>query len=196
MNKTPEMRIALFGPSSSGKTTLLASYYGNQQRNSFEEQHGYRLAIEDTSIGNRLLSRYYKMEAGEFPLGTEIFEEYCFNFMVHELTEPSINIVWYDYPGGWWENAPKDNEEEQVRREAFKNLLQSHVGVLIIDGEKYNKSGVSYIHYLLDQFKNEIRKVKDYLASEGEPIEYFPNQWVIVTPGDKIPKNPGIKFPT
>lgn len=43
MSKTqgiPEIRIALFGQSASGKTTLLASCFGNQQRNSFEKEHG------------------------------------------------------------------------------------------------------------------------------------------------------------
>lgn len=179
MSKMQEIRIALFGQSSSGKTTLLASYFGNQQMNSFEKEHGYRLAVEDTAKGNRLLSKYYKMEKGEFPLGTATFEEYHFNFKVHGLTEPSFKIVWYDYPGGWWENTPKDEEEKSVRREAFKNLLQSQVGILLVDGVQYNNSGISYVNYLLDQFKNEIRNIKDSLASAGSPMTDFPKQWII-----------------
>lgn len=179
MNKNQEIRIALFGQSSSGKTTLLASYYGNQQSNGFEAEHGYRLAVEETSKGNRLLSRYYKMENGEFPLGTETFEEYHFNFMVHKLHEPSFKIVWYDYPGGWWENTPKDEEEKRVRKKAFMDLLQCHVGVLLVDGEQFNKKGTSYVNCLLDQFKNEIRNIKDSLASDGNPVTDFPKQFII-----------------
>jgi ABC-type dipeptide/oligopeptide/nickel transport system ATPase component len=100
----PEIRLALFGRSGSGKTTLLSSYFGNQQRNSFEESHGYHLEAEDPSVGNQLLSRYYQMEkSGSFPLGTESFLKYTFAFKVHGLTSPSLRIVWYDYPGGWWE---------------------------------------------------------------------------------------------
>ncbi len=191
MSKTQEeVRIALFGPSSSGKTSLLASYYGNQQRAGFEEKHGYHLTVEDTSAGNRLLARYYRMEEGDFPLGTDTFEEYCFGFKVHELTEPSFKIVWYDYPGGWWEDTPKDEDEDQVRRDTFRNLLQSHAGILLIDGEQYNKRGTAYVHYLLDQFKNEIRQIKDCLSSEGKPIEAFPKQWIIaISKADILPEN-------
>lgn len=186
-----EIQIALFGQSASGKTTLLASYFGNQQRNSFEKEHGYRLAAKDTSMGNKLLSRYYKMEEeGEFPLGTVTFEEYHFNFMVHNIAEPSFKIVWHDYPGGWWENSPKDKNEEQVRREAFKNLLKSHVGILLIDGEKYHRHGKSYVNPLFDQFKNEIRNIKDSLASDGNPIADFPKQWIIaISKADILPES-------
>lgn len=174
-----EIRIALFGQMSSGKTTLLASYFGNQQMNSFEKEHGYRLAVDDIAKGNRLLSKYYKMEKGEFPLGTATFEEYHFNFKVHGLTEPSFKIVWYDYPGGWWQSTPIDEEEKSVRREAFKNLLQSHVGILLVDGGEYINEGNSYVNCLLDQFKNEIRNIKDSLASDGSPMTDFPKQWII-----------------
>lgn len=190
MSKMQEIRIALFGKSSSGKTTLLASYFGNQQRYSFEKEHGYHLAVEDTAKGNRLLSKYYKMEKGEFPPGTETFEEYHFNFKVHGLTDPSFKIVWYDYPGGWWEENPKDEEEKFVRREAFKNLLQSHVGILLVDGEQYNNSGTSYVNCLLDQFKNEIRNIKDFLASAGSPMTDFPKQWIIaLSKADILPES-------
>lgn len=179
MSEMQEIRIALFGQSSSGKTTLLASYFGNQQNDSFEKEHGYHLAVEDASIGNRLLSRYHKMEKGEFPRGTEIFETYSFNFMVHELHEPSFKIVWYDYPGGWWENTPKLEVEKLERRKAFKALLQCYVGILLIDGERYNNEGISYVNCLLDQFKNEIRNIKDSLATDGEPMTDFPKQWIM-----------------
>ena len=126
----PEIRLALFGPSASGKTTFLSSYFGNQQRNSFEENHGYRLEAEDISDGNQLLSRYYKMEGGQFPLGTEQFSEYRFGLKVEGLPEPRLRIVWYDYPGGWWERNPRDDSESQARSKAFSRLITSHVGIL------------------------------------------------------------------
>src|ERR1051325_2964271 len=98
--EVPEIRLALFGQSMSGKTTFLASYFGNQQRNSFEEAHGYRLEAEDVSDGNKLLARYYRMEEGEFPLGTEQFSEFRFGLKTNGLPTPGLGIVWYDYPGG------------------------------------------------------------------------------------------------
>ncbi len=176
---TPVIRTALFGPSGSGKTTLLASYFGNQQRNGFEETHGYRLEAEDASDGNQLLARYYRMEGGEFPLGTEAFSEHAFGLKVHQLPTPSLRIVWYDYPGGWWERTPADDAERAARKDAFTKLLSSHVGVLLIDGQRLAEDGVGYVRHTLDQFKNEARKIADQLAAEGQPIEELPRQWVI-----------------
>tara|TARA_R110001592_G_scaffold261196_1_gene526026 strand:+ start:12973 stop:14058 length:1086 start_codon:yes stop_codon:yes gene_type:complete len=175
----PEIRIALFGPSGSGKTTLLASYFGNQQRNGFEEAHGYRLEAEDASDGNQLLARYYRMEGGEFPLGTENFSEHAFGLKVHQLPTPSLRIVWYDYPGGWWERTPADDAEKLERKAAITKLLSSHVGVLLIDGQRLVQDGAEYVCHTLDQFKNEARKIVDQLAAEGKPIEELPRQWVI-----------------
>lgn len=176
---TPVIRIALFGPSGSGKTTLLASYFGNQQRNGFEEAHGYRLEAEDAADGNQLLARYYRMEGGEFPLGTDDFSEHTFGLKVHELPTPSLRIVWYDYPGGWWERTPSDDAEKTARKDAFTKLLSSHIGVLLIDGQRLSRDGVAYVRHTLDQFKNEARKITDQLAAEGQPIGELPRQWVI-----------------
>ena len=175
----PEIRIALFGPSGSGKTTLLASYYGNQQRSGFEEAHGYRLEAEDVSDGNQLLARYYRMESGEFPLGTEDFSEYSFGLKVHQIPTPSLRVVWYDYPGGWWERTPSDDAERAERKASFIKLLSSHVGMVLIDGQRLVQDGVSYMRYTLDQFKNEARKIVDELDAEGQPLEELPRQWVI-----------------
>lgn len=184
----PEIRLALFGPSASGKTTFLASYFGNLQRNSFEEKHGYRLEAENVSDGNQLLARYYRMENGEFPLGTEQFAEYRFAFKVQGLPEPGLRIVWYDYPGGWWERAPKDESEKLARRDAFSKLLTSHVGILLIDGKRYRFEGLPYIRHLLDQFRAEVRRISDDFASSGSPLEAFPRQWILaVSKADLIP---------
>ncbi len=184
----PEIRFALFGPSGSGKTTLLSSYFGNQQRNNFEESHGYRLEAEDTSDGNQLLSRYYEMEKGKFPLGTESFSEYDFVFKVHGLTRPSLRIVWYDYPGGWWEKTPGDDEEHNARKQALEKLLKSHVGILLIDGSMYLSNGLSYVRHLFDQFRNEARKIADEFAEAGQPIDALPQQWIIaISKADVLP---------
>jgi hypothetical protein len=184
----PEIRIALFGPSASGKTTFLASYFGNQQRNSFEETHGYRLEAVDVADGNQLLSRYYRMEKGEFPLGTEQFFEYQFGFKVSGLSEPGFRVVWYDYPGGWWERTPKDDSEKAARRDSLAKLLTSHVGILLVDGKKYVSEGLPYVRQLLDQFKNEARRISDEFAASGAPLESLPTQWIIaLSKADLLP---------
>lgn len=188
MTEVSEIRLALFGPSASGKTTFLASYFGNQQRNSFEEAHGYRLEAEDVSDGNQLLARYYRMEEGEFPLGTEQFAEYRFGLKVHGLPVPGLRIVWYDYPGGWWERTPKDDSEKLARREAFAKLLTSHVGVLLIDGMRYRTEGLPYVLHLLDQFRAEARRISDDFAAANTPLEAFPSQWILaISKADLLP---------
>lgn len=187
-NQIPEIRLALFGPSGSGKTTFLASYFGNQQRHSFEEAHGYRLEASDVSDGNKLLAHYYRMENGQFPLGTGQFFEYKFGFKVSGLPKPGLRVVWYDYPGGWWERTPKDESEEAARRQALAKLLTSHVGILLIDGMKYVGEGLPYVQHLLDQFRNEARRISDQFAADGAPLEVLPMQWIIaISKADLLP---------
>jgi hypothetical protein len=190
MNEIPELKLALFGQSGSGKTTLLASYFGNLQRASFEQSTGYRLEAENTSIGNQLLQRYYNMENdGRFPLGTDQFVEYRFGLKVGDLPEPGLNVVWYDYPGGWWEREPVDFSERVARKNAISQLLTSHVGVILIDGQRYLSEGINYVRHLLDQFKAEIRRIKDFHAAGGNPIDDFPKQWVIaISKADVLPE--------
>lgn len=184
----PEIRMALFGASASGKTTFLASYFGNQQRSAFEKDHGYRIEAQDISDGNRLLSRYYGMENGTFPLGTGLFSEYRFWFKVTGLTKQALGIVWYDYPGGWWEQTPRDDSERKARKEALSKLLMSHVGVLLIDASRYTTEGLSYVRALLDQFRNEVRRISDEFATDGAPIEIWPSQWIIaISKADLLP---------
>lgn len=186
----PEIRIALFGAGAAGKSTLLASYFGNQQRNSFEETHGYRLQAENISVGNELLARYYRMEQGEFPLGTVTFGEYGFGLKIKGLAEPCLRIVWYDYPGGWWEREPEDESEVDARREALSKLLTSHVGVLLVDGDKYQALGLPYLRHLLDHFHNEVRRISDQLAGLGTPFDSdsLPRQWIIaISKADLLP---------
>ena len=190
-NDVPEIRVALFGQSASGKTTFLASYFGNLQRNSFEEEHGYRLEAEDVSQGNQLLTMYYGMEKGRFPSGTvDEQPEFRFGFKVRGLPKPCLRIVWYDYPGGWWEWTPKDRSEEQARAALFAKLLTSHVGILLIDGMRYQTEGLPYVRQLLDQFKAEARRIVDALDENKESIdpETFPRHWILaVSKADTLP---------
>jgi GTPase SAR1 family protein len=174
----PEVRIALFGMKGAGKTTLLASYFGNQQRNAFEERHGYRLEAADAAQGSVLLSRYYRLEGGDFPIGTDGFDQLRFGLKVHELPTASLDVVWYDYPGGWWETAPSDEAERDARRRALEQLLDSHAAILLVDSERYLAEGLTYVRSLLDQFRAEIRRIVNELSALGKAPD-FPEQWLI-----------------
>jgi hypothetical protein len=172
------VRIALFGMKGAGKTTLLASYFGNQQRNAFEDQHGYRLEAADAAQGSLLLSRYYRLEGGDFPIGTDSFDTLRFGLKVHELPTPSLDVVWYDYPGGWWETAPSDEAERSARRKALQLLLESHAAIVLVDSERYQREGLTYARSLLDQFRAEIRRISNELSALGQAPD-FPQQWLI-----------------
>lgn len=190
-NDVPEIRIALFGQSGSGKTTFLASYYGNQQHNSFEQAHGYRLRAADLADGHQLLGHYYRMEEGRFPEGTNKFHEYRFDFMVSGLREPALSIVWYDYPGGWWEQTPKDDAEKAERRDALAKLLQSHVGILLIDGRKYRSEGIRYVQKLFGDFRLATEIISSELAlSSVAQGSSLPTQWILaISKADLFPDN-------
>lgn len=175
----PELRFAVFGGSGSGKTTLISSYYGSQQRKEFEETHKYKLNAENIGLGNLLLQNYYNLENGEFPQGSDQFMEYSFALKITGLQESCMRVKWFDYPGGWWEKEPEDEAEKSARLEAFKNLLQCHVGILLIDGVRFQKEGIKYVCYLFDQFKNVIDNILDNLAAAGEPQTDFPKQWIL-----------------
>jgi hypothetical protein len=171
-----------------GKTTLLASYFGNQQRNAFEERHGYRLEAADAAQGSVLLSRYYRLEDGNFPIGTDGFDTLRFGLKVHELPTPSLDVVWYDYPGGWWETAPSDEAERDTRRRALELLLDSHAAILLIDSERYLQEGVTYVRSLLDQFRAEVRRIVNELSALGKAPD-FPEQWLIAfSKADLLPE--------
>ena len=180
-----EIRLAMFGQSAAGKTTLLASYFGNQQRHAFEERHGFRLQAQETSDGNQLLGRYYGMEQGRFPHGSDEFREHRFAVMLRmpEKSERAFGVVWYDYPGGWWERTPSDVGEQEARREALEKLVTSHVGILLLDGAKYVSEGMPYVRNLLDHFKNEIHRL-----APSSPNDELPRQWIIaVSKADLLP---------
>lgn len=185
---TQELRIALFGQSGSGKTTFLSSFYGNQQLNSFQRSRGYFLEADNISVGNQLLSRFHQMEDGNFPLGTEDFSEFKFNFKITGIPKPGLQIIWYDYPGGWWEREPSDSSEEKIRNEALLKILNSHVGIIMVDGQKYMEKGKSYIKPLLEGFKFQISKLKASIPASDEELK-LPKQWITaITKADLLPK--------
>jgi len=177
-DRETEIRLALFGQSAAGKTTLLASFYGNQQRHAFVEKHGYRLQAEDAADGDELLGRYYGMQQGEFPRGSDQFSEHRFALKVRAREQDlrAFRVVWYDYPGGWWEHSPKDESEQRARHEALARLATSHVGIFLIDGAKYRDAGIAYVRRLLDQFKNEVGSITVDRAASGDTL---PKQWIL-----------------
>ena len=177
-----ELRIAFFGESGAGKTTLVSSYFGNLQHNDFIDKNNYFIQADSISIGNKLLEKFYNIEAKTFPLGTDESFEYKFNFKVKSLlNETPVQISWLDYPGKWWQTDPKDETEAIERKKAIYSLLQSHVGFIFIDSEKYIIDGINYVKRLFNHFTNEIKRIQSQINMGGETlvIEDFPKEWII-----------------
>jgi hypothetical protein len=146
------------------------------------------LEAADAAQSSVLLSRYYRLEGGDFPVGTDGFDTLRFGLKVHELPTPSLDVVWYDYPGGWWETAPSDEAERDARRKALELLLDSHAAILLIDSQRYLAEGMTYARSVLDQFRAEIRRIVNELSALGKAPE-FPEQWLIAfSKADLLPE--------
>lgn len=172
--------IAFFGPSAAGKTTLVSTYYGLQQRHTYEKIHGYRLAALDARDGNALLKNYYGMQDGRFPQATVIrAHTYRFELKLSGLPNPAFQIDWLDYPGGWWESDPEDAQERERRQQTILGLLNAQVGFLLLDGAEYRNEGSAYLKRSLDHFKNEVRKWQDEVRkTQGLRLPVI-EEWVI-----------------
>lgn len=191
-NETPRIRVAFFGQSAAGKTTLVSSFYGLQQRHSFEKIHGYRLSALDARDGNVLLKNYYGMQEGRFPPATSGRDHtYRFEFKLSGLARPAFWIDWIDYPGGWWDSEPVDPEEVKNKESCILNLLDAQVGFLLLDGAEYKANPQMYLRLTLDHFKNQVRSWQDVIRGRAKD-DRVPviEEWVIVlTKADLVGKD-------
>ncbi|MDD5092241.1 MAG: hypothetical protein PHQ23_15175 [Candidatus Wallbacteria bacterium] len=176
-----QLRLGFFGASGSGKTSLLASYYGTQQTRKCEKEKGFHLLASSNQQGEKLLQRYFGMRDGKFPDSTSMFEEYFFNFHLTGIEEDPIQISWYDYPGGWWGTDPTDALDLNIRKKAFVNLLSCHVAFLVIDGIRLGKEKAPYLRSLLSQFRNVIKKQRKLIHDNygEEELKKYPKEWAI-----------------
>lgn len=175
------LRLAFFGESGSGKTSLVSSYFGYQQRHAFEQSHGYRLSAVDTREGSLLLKNYYGMQDGAFPTPTvsrsSIFH---FDLKVSRLSRPALRLEWIDYPGGWWGHGPADAEEQQRQRACIGSLLNAQVGFLVVDGALYKREGMTYLRKLLTSFAREVgRWQRGIIPNDGRSHLTVIEEWVI-----------------
>lgn len=180
-NESRQIRVAFFGQSGAGKTTLVSSFYGLQQRHSFEKLHGYRLSAPDARDGNLLLKNYYGMQDGRFPPATSAKDHtYRFEFKLSGLPQAAFLIDWMDYPGGWWDEEPADPEEKERKKSCILKLLHAQVGFLLLDGAEYRANRTLYLRTTLDHFKNAVRGWQDVIQQvQGQRLPVI-EEWVIV----------------
>ena len=146
--KKRKQHIAVFGHSRSGKTVLLSSFYGATQEPSFLEENLYRVRADDQSDGRYLRQNYLGLKKAKVPERTRLAAR-RFSFTI-SLKEPgqgdaararthpfnALQLIWHDYPGEWFEEEPTDENDKVRRVSAFRELLESDVAVVLVDGQK------------------------------------------------------------
>ena len=183
--------IAVFGASASGKTLLLASFYGHHQSQDFRQSNRYSLSAANDDQGARLLSAYFKIRKCELPHGTRFnYHEYDFHLMLEGFLNPAATVRWYDYPGEWLEGALQSQADEKKRLDLFVKLMNSDVALLLIDGSLFKQDGSDYIRWLFDTFKNQIINLRLKLSENhnADKFKKIPSIWVIaLSKADLLP---------
>ncbi len=180
-----KMRVGVFGASAAGKTSLLASFFGSQQRFDTEQRLGYRMTAVDVNDGNRLLRDYYQMQEGHFPQSTALTRArtYEFDLKLAGQVRPAVRIEWIDYKGGWWESdQPLDLSEREGRQTCILELLDADGCILLLDGEKY-KDEATRADYLREEFSRYGREIQLWLkvaAKNNRRPQTVIKDWIIV----------------
>lgn len=162
-----EIRLALFGESGSGKSTFISSFYGNLESHAYLEKYGYKILCADKKKKAELESKFYNMrDHFQFPKGTDRVSCYEFDFATLKNANTNFKIRWNDYPGGWWSQSYQGISDDAIRQEALKDLLFSHVGVMLLDGAKLTKDGPDYIKKTFNTFYSGFKSITSELSKK------------------------------
>lgn len=201
ISETPEQHIAVFGESGSGKTVLLSSFYGAAQEPGFTDNHLYRIICDSFKQGTKLHKNYLGMrEKARPPMGNRFnAETYSFTLKLKEESADNrqaspfnaLKLVWHDYPGEWLNDGANSEEEGLVRLNTFKDLVQSDVALILVDGAQLiaDEDNVErYLKSLLGNLKNTLLPLRDDLLSDGKKLVKFPRIWMFaLTKCDLLP---------
>lgn len=172
----PAIHIAFWGGVSSGKTSLMARYYG-LLKNQLDNDPNFDLVpFGDDAL--HLIS-YYDIitKLNVFPATTTAFSNRTYNFAYcHEnTTEKVLPIEWVDYPGKWWQG--KDISDESKRHTCLISICSSEVIFLLIDGFEFIKSPESYLPEVIKRYHEELLDLKR--TSEFQSREKKLDEFVI-----------------
>lgn len=196
-----EQHIAMFGESGSGKTVLLSSFYGAAQERENIKKSGFNVLAENPSQGTHLSQNYLGMKKSATVPQPNRFSAKSYSFLVKlsgskgkaDSDEPfdALRVVWHDYPGEWFENDVSGPEEARRRIDTFRDLLQSDVAFLMIDGQRLldnSGEGERYLKSLFTNYCNGLLLLRDDLLTDGKPLVTFPRIWIVaLSKSDLLP---------
>lgn len=184
----PTLRLALLGEEGAGKTTFFASYYANQSdRGPMVAAHGVRLRALDKAKGLMLRQRHEQMRDGRWPQGTDRSDVFDFDVFVDGLAEPGLRVSWLDYPGKWWMTRPEDRGEQEARRKALGELVQSQVVVVLLDGQRYLEEGGHYARSLFTRLHLVVQGMRADLKTFVSKPELPDIVILAVSKADRLP---------
>lgn len=185
------LKVAFLGGRGSGKTTLIASYLGHMASHRWQKEHKYYLSSPDSADSKRLNGQFQGLCDGYFPEATvKRSTAYRFHMHVEDCEGVPLEIQWMDYPGEWWEREPMDAKESKQRNEALKNMMQSQVCFLVIDGAELKKHGEKYLRSYLAHMTNEIANILRQNNSKKRSKQLRDMVWILaLSKADLLEKN-------
>jgi len=198
--KVQQQNIAVFGESGSGKTVLVSSFYGRTQEGSFKNDL-WDLVADKIGQGVRLYQNYLGMKnSAQTPMQTR-FANTTYDFSVKLKTGDSdeeekrpfdeLHLAWHDYPGEWFEDDPRSEEEAQRRIDTFRTLLSSDVALLLVDGQKlldHRGEEERYLKSLFHNINQSLAQLKDPLLGDNGRLIEFPRIWILsLSKADLLP---------
>jgi len=197
----------VFGESGSGKSVLVSSFYGATQEPSFIENSRYTVSAPMGQHA-KLFQNYLGMkDYARLPEMThKAATSYSFSVKVRKPQDErkekrgvhTLQLVWHDYPGEWFEQDVSGESEAGRRVEAFRDLLGSDVALLLVDAQRLidNKGQeIKYLKSLFSNIHNGLTALKEQLLPEGKPLEQFPRTWILaLSKADLLPDMDVVAF--